>query len=362
MCSKVEFVMKIGIIGYPNVGKSTLFNALTGACAPVANYPFTTIDQNVGIVPIPDSRLEKLTSILHPKKSTSATVKFVDIAGLVKGASKGEGLGNKFLAHIREVDCLVHVVRAFKDPELVHVHGRVEPISDIQSVNLELFLADLDVVEKKIDKIKKKAEAREELLLLEKVKNSLENGEIPAAKSEKEENCLRECNLLTTKLCLYVLNMDEEDLARKRLKESEKVKEFLGDVTVLPISAKSEYELSLLESSERVVMRRELELEDFSLDRIIQESYNMLSLIRFYTVKGEEARAWTLPRGSKVVEAAYKVHTDMGEKFIRAEVFSFDEFVRFGSLHALREDGLVRIEGKNYTVEDGDIVLIKFGA
>ncbi len=353
--------MKIGITGYPNVGKSTLFNALTGASAQVANYPFTTVDKNVGIAPIPDSRLEELASILHPEKLTPATVRFVDIAGLIKGASKGEGLGNKFLAHIREVDCLVHVVRAFKNPELVHVHGRVEPISDIQAVNLELFLADLDVVEKKIEKIGKKVEAREELLFLEDVRSSLEKGESLVVEGGKKKRYLRECNLLTAKPCIYVLNMDEGDLASGKLQELEKVRGFLGEVKVLAISAKSEYELSLLESSERAVMRKELGLEDFSLDRIIDETYNMLNLIRFYTIKGEETRAWTLPQGSKVLEAAYKVHTDMGDKFIKAEVFPFDDLVKCGSPHVLRERGLAKVEGKDYVVQDGDIILVKFG-
>lgn len=353
--------MEIGIIGYPNVGKSTLFNALTGACASVANYPFTTVDKNVGIVPIPDSRLEILNSILHPEKLTPAAVKFVDIAGLVKGASKGEGLGNRFLAHIRQVDCLVHVVRAFRDPELVHVHGKVEPTSDIQAVNLELFLADLDVVEKRMEKIRKKVEAREELFFLEGVRNSLEKEETPLFKDDKKREHLRDYNLLTTKPCIYALNMDEDDLAQGRLQELEHVKELLGEAKVLPISAKSEYELSLLESSERSVMRRELGLQNFSLDRIIDESYNMLNLVRFYTVKGEETRAWTLPRGSNVLNAAYKVHTDMGEKFIKAEVFPFHDLVACGSTQALREKGLIKVEGKDYIVKDGDIILIRFG-
>lgn len=353
--------MEIGIIGYPNVGKSTLFNALTGAHAPVANYPFTTVDKNVGIVPIPDPRLELLNSILHPSKLTPATIKFVDIAGLMRGASKGEGLGNRFLAHIREVDCLVHVVRAFDDPEVVHVHGKVDPISDIESVNLELFLADLDRVERRIEKVRKKVEAREELSFLEEIKSSLAQGEIPRLKHGKEESYLKEYNLLTTKPCLYVLNMDEEDLAKGNFQKVEEVEKFLGKQTLLPISVKSEYELSLLESSERATMRRELGLENFSLDRIVEESYNMLNLIRFYTIKGEETRAWTLPRGCTVLEAAYRIHTDMGEKFIRAEVFSFDDLEKYGSTQILRDKGLIKVEGKDYIVRDGDIILIRFG-
>jgi len=353
--------MQIGIIGYPNVGKSTLFNALTGAGAPVANYPFTTVDKNVGIVPIPDRRLEKLNSILRPEKLTPATVKFVDIAGLVKGASKGEGLGNRFLAHIREVDCLLHLVRAFEDPELIHVHGRVEPVRDIEAVNLELFLADLEVVDRRIDKIRKKTEAKEELFFVRNVRNSLERGEHPIFKNDKERRYLSEYNLLTTKPCIYVLNMDEEDLAEGNLEAMQKVKESLGEVKVLPISAKSEYELSLLETSERALMRRELGIQGFALDTIIEESYNMLNLIRFYTIKGEETRAWTLLRGSKVLEAAHKVHTDMAEKFIKAEVFSFEDIVKCESTQTVREKGLMRVEGKDYVVEDGDIILIRFG-
>jgi GTP-binding protein YchF len=353
--------MQIGIIGYPNVGKSTLFNALTGAGAPVANYPFTTVDKNVGIVPIPDKRLEKLDSILHPEKLTPATVKFVDIAGLVKGASKGEGLGNRFLAHIREVDCLLHLARAFKDPELIHVHGHVEPIADIGAVNLELCLADLDTVDRRIEKIRKKTEAKEELSFIGDVRNSLERGERPVFRDDKERGYLSSYNLLTLKPCIYVLNMDEEDLTEGNFEEMQRVKESLGDAKVLPISAKSEYELSLLEIPERALMRRELGLQRFSLDTIIEESYNMLNLIRFYTIKGEETRAWTLPRGSKVLEAAHKVHTDMAEKFIKAEVFPFDEIAKCESTQILRDKGLMKVEGKDYVVKDGDVILIKFG-
>ena len=353
--------MKIGIIGYPNVGKSTLFNALTGAHAQVANYPFTTVDKNLGIVPIPDKRLEVLGSLLHPAKLTPAAVEFVDIAGLVKGASKGEGLGNRFLAHIREVDCLVHVARAFTDPEVVHVHGCVEPLSDVQSVNLELFLADLDVVVKRVEKMKKRVEAREEVSFLEQVRDALEKGEVPTAKDEREILHLREYNLLTMKPCVYVLNMDEGSLARGEFRVLEEMRGFLGEARILPVCLKSEYELSVLEPSERAMMRKELGLQDFSLDRIIEESYNMLNLIRFYTIKGEETRAWTLPRGCNVLEAAYRVHSDMGDKFIRAEVFAFDDLTTYGSPHTLRERGLVRTEGREYIVQEGDIILIKFG-
>jgi GTP-binding protein YchF len=353
--------MKIGLIGYPNVGKSTLFNALTGAGAHVANYPFTTVDRNVGIVPIPDDRLKTLDALLHPQKLTPATVKFVDIAGLVKGASKGEGLGNRFLAHIREVDSLVHVVRAFKDPELVHIHGRVDPTADIEAVNLELFLADLDVVEKRMGKIGKKVEEKEELLFLKEIAGLLEKGESPAAANAQAGARLCQYNLLTVKPCIYALNMDEDDLTCGRLDELREVQQFLGEATVLALSAKGEFELSLLEFSDRNAMRKELGLEDFSLDRIVQESYNMLNLVRFYTIKGEETRAWTIPRGSGVLEAAYKVHTDMGERFIKAEVFSYEDLVRCGSPHTLREQGMIRVEGKDYTVRDGDVILIKFG-
>lgn len=347
-------MLKVGIVGLPNAGKTTLFNALTRAGAEVATYPFTTIEKNIGIAQIPDKRLEKIGELLKPKIVTHATTEFVDIAGLVAGASKGEGLGNKFLAHIREVDAILHLVRCFED---VEVSGTVEPLKDIETVKLELALADLDFVEKKIGKLQKAAKSgneaiKTELESLQRIKDSIQKDE--SIKHSKGYN------LLTTKPCLYLLNLSEKDLTSKNFTVPDQIRNSLGSEKIVLISAKIEEELSELERNEREEYRKELGIEDFTLDVVIEESYNLLNLIKFYTIKGEETRAWSIKEGSKIIDAAYKIHTDMGKGFIRAEVFSYDDLLSCSSVSRLKDAGLLKIEGRDYLLKDGDIVLIKF--
>lgn len=361
--------MKLGIVGLPNVGKSTMFNSITKAGAECANYPFCTIEPNVGVVPVPDERLEKLTQMYHPQKTTPAVVEFVDIAGLVKGASKGEGLGNKFLSHIRETDAIVEVVRCFDDSNVVHVDGSVDPIRDIETINLELIFADIETVNKRLDKAKKNLKAdkkyQEEIDLLEKIKENLENGISARALefNEDEQILVKDMFLLTTKPILYVANISEEQIENAENDEKVlKVKEYASKekAEVIPLCVKIEEELSGLEEEDKKEMLEALGLEESGLDKVIKKSYALLGLMSFLTAGELEVRAWTIKKGTKAPQAAGKIHSDIERGFIKAEVVSYDDLIREGSMIAAKEKGLVRSEGKEYIMQDGDIVLFKF--
>jgi GTP-binding protein YchF len=363
--------MKLGIVGLPNVGKSTLFNAITQAGAESANYPFCTIEPNVGVVAVPDERLEKLRDMYNPQKFTPATVEFVDIAGLVKGASKGEGLGNKFLSHIREVDAIVHVVRCFEDPNIVHVDGKIGPARDIETINMELIFADMEMVEKRIDKTKKAMKGGDkkyqaELTMLEKIYAALEEGKSARALeySKEEKDILKEIALLTLKPVIYAANVSEDDFING-IDDNEFVKELSAIASeegseVLPICAKIEEELTELDESEKGPFLEELGIDESGLNRLIKKSYHLLGLISYLTAGEPEVRAWTIKQGTKAPQAAGKIHTDFERGFIRAEVVSFDDLMACGTYAAAREKGLVRLEGKEYVMNDGDIVLFRF--
>lgn len=364
--------MKLGIVGLPNVGKSTLFNSLTKAGAESANYPFCTIDPNVGVVTVPDERLNVLGEMYHTKKIIPAAIEFVDIAGLVKGASKGEGLGNQFLANIREVDAIVHVVRCFEDSNIVHVDGSIDPLRDIETINLELIFSDLEILERRISKAVRAARndktIAKELALMERIKAHLEDGKMAKSfddiNDEDEQQWLESYNLLTYKPVIFAANVAEDDLADDGASNAgvQAVREYAKreDCEVFVVCAEIEQEIAELDDDEKSMFLEELGLKESGLEKLIKASYSLLGLISYLTAGEPEVRAWTIKKGTKAPQAAGKIHSDFERGFIRAEIVSYDDLMACGTYNVAKEKGLVRLEGKDYVVQDGDIILFRF--